>query len=247
MKPVCLWYVWHLGGWGAVRDPVPTPPVDPAAPSSRSVEVTDVGGALLLACTACWDSKAAPGAGPSATDAGAALATALTTLRDVRGAAAPPSLAAFAGGRGAVSHSPRRAEWEAAVTLAQELLDEESAEGEAAPCTPSLLDPGTALENYIAGGQQGLDDLLEALEGTPALGAPATVRQMLTTGRVFSNPPSLFTPCQDLTHTIKSCNSHREGTAAPETPTAAPPHFPRSCWRGAPSCACPAAPTRWPC
>uniref|UniRef100_A0A1D2A6W6 isochorismate synthase n=2 Tax=Auxenochlorella protothecoides TaxID=3075 RepID=A0A1D2A6W6_AUXPR len=139
-----------------------------------SVEVTDVGGALLLACTACWDSKAAPGAGPSATDAGAALATALTTLRDVRGAAAPPSLAAFAGGRGAVSHSPRRAEWEAAVTLAQELLDEESAEGEAAPCTPSLLDPGTALENYIAGGQQGLDDLLEALEGTPALGAPAT-------------------------------------------------------------------------
>ncbi len=151
------------------------------------LELLEASGCNIMACTVAWDANH-PGAGSSSGSTGfasadAAVADALAALDSVR-AAAPPAAGAFKLQRHGAAHTPDEAGWRqlmdsthaelaaAAAAAAEGPQQEQQPERADAPasvmdaCTPMLkICPDAAREEYLLNGQEGLDDLLAALDG----------------------------------------------------------------------------------
>jgi hypothetical protein len=125
----------------------------------------------LLSLNMAWDARyqsAAPDplcrAGEGPPTAAAAAARALSLLSSLA-PPAPPSSPAPAAAAGAPEHAPGRGAWGEAVGAALGVLRADDAARYRPAFGVASLDPEMAKQEFINGGQQGLDDLLEALGG----------------------------------------------------------------------------------
>jgi isochorismate synthase / 2-succinyl-5-enolpyruvyl-6-hydroxy-3-cyclohexene-1-carboxylate synthase / 2-succinyl-6-hydroxy-2,4-cyclohexadiene-1-carboxylate synthase / o-succinylbenzoate synthase len=137
------------------------------------IELTECAGASILACNVAWDAEHASSDGRAVSSVGfasldAAVMDAAAALNVVRPPALP-SAPALRFSRGDVEHTPSRVEWERRLDeIYEHLQPVDILEGEAgvnSASSPLKLDPNAALDEYMRNGQQGLDDLLDALQG----------------------------------------------------------------------------------
>jgi isochorismate synthase len=138
------------------------------------VEYTEAAGCGLLACNVAWDADLDPADAGAAgfPSLAAAAADALAALAAVRPPAAPCA-GAINLRRGPAVHSPDAQGWAARLDAVHEQLQpavvaaaEPAAAAAAAAAGPaSTLSPDAALNEFLRNGQQGLDQLLAALDG----------------------------------------------------------------------------------
>lgn len=158
---------------------------DGCPPLLCRLELLEASSCSIVACTVVWDANyhAADSSSGSAgfASADAAVADALAAL-DAARPAAPPAAGAFKLQRHGAAHTPDEAGWRqlmdgthaqlAAAAAAAEATEQraegggDAADGVVDACTPMLkICPDAAREEYLLNGQEGLDDLLAALDG----------------------------------------------------------------------------------
>jgi hypothetical protein len=142
-------------------------------PQLEYLEAADCG---LLSLSIAWDGRyasdadalGAVGEGPA--DAASAAARAAAVLSSLA-PPAPPSSPAPATAAGPPEHSPSEADWGGVARGALDVLRSDDAARYRPPFGLAALDPELAKQEFISGGQQGLDDLLEALAGSRGAGS----------------------------------------------------------------------------
>jgi isochorismate synthase/2-succinyl-5-enolpyruvyl-6-hydroxy-3-cyclohexene-1-carboxylate synthase/2-succinyl-6-hydroxy-2,4-cyclohexadiene-1-carboxylate synthase/O-succinylbenzoate synthase len=135
------------------------------------LELAEAAGCGLLSVNVAWDAGHVPGA--AAESAGgvgyasleAAAAAALAALAAAR-PPAPPSAGAPRGAAGPERHLPDEAGWRRRLETAHARLRPVApAPSSAAGAAGAGVSPDAALREFMLGGQQGLDELLAALDG----------------------------------------------------------------------------------
>jgi len=142
------------------------------------VEYLEAANCTLLSLNLAWDGRYALqreedascsiGEGPATAAAAAEQAAALLAAL---APPASPSAPAPAPAAGKATHTPAKGAWHEAVTNALDVLQSDDAARFRPAFGLAALDPEMAKQEFINGGQQGLDDLLEALAGSRAAAA----------------------------------------------------------------------------
>ena len=139
------------------------------------VEYLEAANCALLSLTLAWDGRYPTSSSGSGGDDGGCVGEGPATAAEAAARAlellgrlappAPPSAPTPAPAAGDGDHTPGLEQWRAAVGDALSVLQPDAAARYRPPFGLAALDPEMAKQEFITGGQQGLDDLLEALAG----------------------------------------------------------------------------------